>query len=121
MNDEHTHTSSNPDAAASEAELGPTPHLKCATSGASSYEVSGSMTGPTMTTPMPDIANVEDASKGESGSRKTISKVLKGREHEWESVPRRQGPLKLLDLPVDVLKEIVKEVYMTLLEFLYTF
>lgn len=112
MNEQQSHTSFNSDVATPEPELGPVPHLKCAaTSGNPSYEISGNMTGSTMTTPMPDIANVEEPFKGDGGSRKTISKVLKGREHEWESVPRRQGPLKLLDLPVDILKEIVKEVY----------
>lgn len=40
-----------------------------------------------------------------------ISNLLKDKEQEWTAVVERKGPLRLLDLPVDVLKEIVKEVY----------
>jgi hypothetical protein len=39
-----------------------------------------------------------------------ISCLLKDKEREWTAVVKRQGPLRLLDLPMDVLKEIVKEV-----------
>jgi len=42
--------------------------------------------------------------------RKKFSKFLKGREEEWTAVAQKKGPLQLLDLPMDVLKEIVKEV-----------
>ncbi len=42
--------------------------------------------------------------------RKKLSKFLKGKEEEWTAVAQRKGPLQLLDLPMDVLKEIVKEV-----------
>jgi hypothetical protein len=59
---------------------------------------------------MVDIAHVDENPKGDNGFRKTVSKPPKKRTPEWPSVPRRQGPLKLLDLPVDVLKEIVSEV-----------
>ena len=39
-----------------------------------------------------------------------ISNLLKDKEKEWTAVAARKGPLRLLDLPMDVLKEIVKEV-----------
>jgi hypothetical protein len=39
-----------------------------------------------------------------------ISHLLKDKEQEWTAVAEREGPLRLLDLPMDVLKEIVKEV-----------
>lgn len=43
--------------------------------------------------------------------RAKLSSLLKDKEQEWTAVVERQGPLRLLDLPMDVLKEIVKEVY----------
>jgi hypothetical protein len=42
--------------------------------------------------------------------QRKLSKLLKGREEEWTAVAKKDGPLQLLDLPMDVLKEIVKEV-----------
>ena len=43
--------------------------------------------------------------------RARLSSLLKEKEKEWTAVvENREGPLRLLDLPVDVLKEIVKEV-----------
>lgn len=42
--------------------------------------------------------------------RTKISNLLKEKEHEWAAVAKKEGPLQLLDLPLDVLKEIVKEV-----------
>lgn len=43
-------------------------------------------------------------------ARSSISNLLKDKEQEWTAVAEKQGPLQLLDLPVDILKEIVKEV-----------
>jgi hypothetical protein len=43
-------------------------------------------------------------------ARTKISNLLKDKEQEWTAVMEKKGPLKLLDLPMDVLKEIVKEV-----------
>lgn len=40
----------------------------------------------------------------------TISKFLKGKEREWDALSQRKGPLTLLELPVDILRLIVKEV-----------
>jgi hypothetical protein len=44
--------------------------------------------------------------------RKKMAKLLEGKEQEWTAVVEKQkaGPLQLLDLPMDILKEIVKEV-----------
>jgi hypothetical protein len=40
----------------------------------------------------------------------SISRLLKGKEREWKAVRSKMGPLYLLDLPVDILRLIVKEV-----------
>jgi hypothetical protein len=40
----------------------------------------------------------------------TISRLLKGKEQEWDAIRSKTGPLHLLDLPVDILRLIVKEV-----------
>lgn len=39
-----------------------------------------------------------------------LAKLLQGREREWSGVAEKDKPLRLLDLPVDVLQAIVKEV-----------
>ncbi|KAK2626554.1 hypothetical protein QTJ16_003729 [Diplocarpon rosae] len=39
-----------------------------------------------------------------------LSGLLKDKEQEWAAAVERNGPLRLLDLPTDVLKEIVREV-----------
>jgi len=51
--------------------------------------------------------------------RKKLSKLLKGKEDEWTAVAQKKGPLQLLDLPMDILKEIVKEVWQFCLYHLY--
>lgn len=115
MNDDHPHTFSNPDTGVSEFEIGHTPYSKTAYFGTSSNDPSANTTqGSGSISAMLDIANADESSKGDSGSRKRTSKIFKERGYEWITVPRRQGPLMLLDLPVDVLKEIVKEVYTSL-------
>lgn len=40
----------------------------------------------------------------------SISRLLKGKEHEWKIVTAKPGPLHLLDLPVEVLRLVTKEV-----------
>jgi hypothetical protein len=35
---------------------------------------------------------------------------LKGKEKEWTAVAEKKRPLQLLDLPVDILKEIIEKV-----------
>ena len=39
-----------------------------------------------------------------------ISELLKEKEKEWTAVARKLGPLQLLDLPLDLLTEILREV-----------
>ena len=39
-----------------------------------------------------------------------IGKLLKGKEKEWSAAVKKDGPLKLLDLPLDVLKDILNKV-----------
>lgn len=36
--------------------------------------------------------------------------LLKGKEKEWAAARNKDGPLELLDLPLDILKCIIKEV-----------
>lgn len=43
-------------------------------------------------------------------SSSVISEYLKSRDPDWNNVPQRTEPLNLLELPVDVLRLIVKEV-----------
>ena len=62
------------------------------------------------------MATSESATPSEKGQktgvdvRTKISNLLKDKEQEWTAVVKKKGPLQLLDLPLDVLKEIVKEV-----------
>ena len=39
-----------------------------------------------------------------------LSQLLGEKDKEWTATVEKQRPLRLLDLPVDVLKEIIKEV-----------
>lgn len=58
----------------------------------------------------PDSLASQKMENTENDARATISNLLKDKEREWAAVAAKKGPLKLLDLPLDVLKEIVKEV-----------
>lgn len=62
----------------------------------------------TMASPEPE--HFEKIQQPGIDARTKISYLLKDKEQEWTAVVDRQGPLRLLDLPIDVLKEIVKEV-----------
>jgi len=42
--------------------------------------------------------------------RLKLLNLLKGKENEWAAARKRDGPLELLDLPLDILKCIIKEV-----------
>lgn len=44
-----------------------------------------------------------------------ISEYLRSRDPDWDNVPQRTEPLNLLELPVDVLRLVVKEVCQDLL------
>ena len=49
-----------------------------------------------------------DSTAKTAGSK--ITELLKGKEKEWTAVASKKGPLKLLDLPLDILDYILKEV-----------
>ena len=52
-----------------------------------------------------------DEDNDATARRNGLLRLLKGKEREWAAVvEKKNGPLRLLDLPMDVLKEIVKEV-----------
>ena len=53
---------------------------------------------------------LEKSERTSIDARTKISSLLKDKEQEWAAVVEKKGPLQLLDLPMDVLKEIVKEV-----------
>ena len=42
-----------------------------------------------------------------------MARLLKGKEKDWAVAAQKRGPLRLLDLPIDVLKIILKEVIAT--------
>ena len=42
--------------------------------------------------------------------RAKMMQLLKGKEKDWTPVAQREKPIQLLDLPMDVLKDIMKEV-----------
>lgn len=65
-----------------------------------------SPTGQQMATP--ELLSEKNENNG-MDARTKISSLLKDKEQEWTAVVNRKGPLRLLDLPMDVLKEIVKE------------
>jgi hypothetical protein len=55
----------------------------------------------------------EGSTSGDSGhlsASEKISKLLNGKDKEWAAVVEKKGPLQLLDLPLDILKEIMKQV-----------
>lgn len=66
------------------------------------------VSGSAMALPTSPSEKVESAGMD---ARSKISNLLKEKEQEWTSVvEKRNGPLRLLDLPMDILKEVVKEV-----------
>lgn len=58
--------------------------------------------------PTPLFRNVEK--KAEMVPKEKVIKLLKGKEKEWTKVVEKKGPLRLLDLPVDILQEIIAHV-----------
>lgn len=54
----------------------------------------------------------EDRGEAKEGpsAKDTLKRLLKGKEKEWTAVAEKKGPLRLLDLPVDVLREIINQV-----------
>ena len=51
-----------------------------------------------------------DSAESSSPTEKMVQ-LLRGKEKEWAAAMEQKRPLRLLDLPVDVLKEIIKEVW----------
>ncbi len=78
------------------------------TSGMKSTDLSDDSDGYQMGTP--GSATSESGKKTSIDPRSKLSSLLKDKEQEWTAVVEKKGPLQLLDLPMDVLKEIVKEV-----------
>ena len=58
----------------------------------------------------PQDACEMDSAESSSPAEKMVQ-LLKGKEKEWAATVEKKRPLRLLDLPVDVLKEILKEVW----------
>ena len=68
----------------------------------------------------PQQPEIPEKTKVGMDARTKISSLLKDKEQEWTAVvEKRKGPLRLLDLPMDVLKEIVKEVAFPSISHLY--
>jgi hypothetical protein len=61
-------------------------------------------------------ASSEKIERAGIDARTKISNLLKDKEQEWTAVMEKKGPLRLLDLPIDVLKEIVKEVRLLIIQ-----
>lgn len=47
---------------------------------------------------------------GYETSEEKVARLLKGKEKNWAAAAEKEGPLQLLDLPLDILKIILKEV-----------
>lgn len=54
--------------------------------------------------------HASEVASNDAGVRRKLSKLLRGKEAEWTAVVQKDRPLQLLDLPMDILREIVKEV-----------
>lgn len=64
-----------------------------------------------LASPEPQLPERFEKPSPSTDARTKISNFLaKDKEQEWTRVKEKEGPLHLLDLPLDVLKEIVKEV-----------
>lgn len=59
--------------------------------------------------PSEDEARPQDSLETER-VKYTLEKLMDGKDKEWTAVVQRDGPLRLLDLPVDILNGIVGEV-----------
>lgn len=57
---------------------------------------------------LPDSSSSEVPARGPPVPN--LSRLLRGKGREWEAIKAKPRPLQLLDLPVDILRLIVKEV-----------
>lgn len=62
---------------------------------------------PDTTTTLPQVMQRTSPSLVEKAA---VVRSLKGKEKEWTAVAEKKRPLQLLDLPVDILKEIIEKV-----------
>jgi len=64
------------------------------------------------TTALPEShqASHERALSGAVTPAEKMAQLLNGKEKEWAATAEKRGALQLLDLPVDILREIIKEV-----------
>jgi hypothetical protein len=94
----------------SQIDDGPAASTKTASLTTSSNGLHATSAGGQAATILDPLLTGEGGPRGDGFVRKKLSKLLKGKEEEWTAVAQKKGPLQLLDLPMDVLKEIVKEV-----------
>jgi hypothetical protein len=66
---------------------------------------------------MPDSQETSEPAKlvtppAEASSKhdQVLARLLHGKEKEWSAIAEKGGPLQLLDLPIDILKEIVNHI-----------
>lgn len=57
-----------------------------------------------------DVAVSMSEHAGYEISGEKVARLLKGKERDWAAAAKKEGPLRLLDLPLDILKIIFKEV-----------
>ena len=80
-------------------------------------KINGNPAGEMGTDPLP-LCSYSEATKrpltsgpvDKDGPAEKLSQLLGEKDKEWAVTVEKQRPLRLLDLPVDVLKEIIKEV-----------
>lgn len=96
-----------------------TPPIEDPTSVEPEQDAMGTTASTTLNDSLPDRSRDsekevgEGSASGESGhvsASEKISKLLNGKDKEWAAVAEKKGPLQLLDLPLDILKEIMKQV-----------
>jgi hypothetical protein len=56
------------------------------------------------------VAVSDPSQEDDNDAASTLAKLLKGKEKEWSSVAEKKGRLQLLDLPVDILREVINHV-----------
>jgi len=83
------------------------PKTSAAIQPSNTLKQSDSASGHQMTAPETFAGKVD---RNSIDAKTKIFSLLKEKAQEWKAVTERKGPLRLLDLPMDVLKEIVKEV-----------
>ena len=90
----------------------PTPHKDAQAQGSNTHQQAEEIYETTVSTKQASPAESPRASDGGMGSSTghSMSKYLKEKEREWSEVAKKEGPRRLLDLPLDVIQDILKEV-----------